>query len=250
MKLHISLALGLILATAPAAQAITFLWEANLLSDPNIDSGSVSTGLSSGDKISGSVSWSDPGFDNDTADPDKTIWLTDVFISATLGNITAQFQGVELSSVSVDNDHPLGGNLTSTASIGATDNDANDFAAQDNRLVAPEPILINGRDIGLGYAFASFQLSTSIPDFYGADVLLNETIDISDLALGLVSFELYEQPNGSNYTSFTGRLTGFRLSTDPPPPPSTTIPLPAGAPLLLTGVAGFAWLRRRKAKKA
>ncbi|SDJ34717.1 choice-of-anchor K domain-containing protein [Lutimaribacter saemankumensis] len=28
------------------------------------------------------------------------------------------------------------------------------------------------------------------------------------------------------------------------------IPLPAGAPLLLTGVAGFAWLRRRKAKKA
>jgi len=28
------------------------------------------------------------------------------------------------------------------------------------------------------------------------------------------------------------------------------IPLPAGAPLLLTGIAGFAWLRRRKAKQA
>lgn len=55
---------------------------------------------------------------------------------------------------------------------------------------------------------------------------------------------------GSNYLQILredhGGGTGYKVSVTGD---INVIPLPAGAPLLLTGIAGFAWLRR-KAKKA
>ena len=78
------------------------------------------------------------------------------------------------------------------------------------------------------------------------------TLPTADLSSGGTTFFGFYDP-GKAITSisyFTGTGGDFVGVDDIRYNAAAVIPLPAGAPLLLTGIAGFAWLRRRKAKKA
>jgi hypothetical protein len=86
--------------------------------------------------------------------------------------------------------------------------------------------------------------------------IIDETSGTYDVTTGSFSATSSATGLANTFLDTLGNATGgytitfYESGTSQDLVGASPIPLPAGAPLLLTGIAGFAWMRRRKAKKA
>lgn len=93
----------------------------------------------------------------------------------------------------------------------------------------------NGWSGSYNYAYVSGPFETFLDGTSPADA------DPSQATNGYLSFSFYDNSNGYSYGSlYSSSLVGVNVAGLAP------VPLPAGLPMLLAGLGGLAWLRRRR----
>ncbi|WP_108263594.1 hypothetical protein [Mangrovicoccus ximenensis] len=246
MKLLVATAAALAAAGMAAAAPITFEWTGRVNSVSAQRGDNLDIGLQLQDRVTGSFAYDIAHPDARPADPDSyfaadmPMWITAIArghaFSFAAAESTAQVAGIGGGIFQVDNSRdtaPTGSLFGATALDNDADANAGGFLASDPWNPAVEPILLDGSELNAGVASFNVQISAPATGLFGADALLNESLDLDDFAQAFMNFGFTEDPNGLNALQFTVALDSFRLEGDPLPP----VPLPPAAAALAEGRA-------------